>query len=148
MKLAAEHRSARAGSIDLEKKVAVSSGGFEGKNFGRRAPSKPPEVFALEPENVFLKDYGWDDSAPICPIAKHFYFNFAFPETFCLGIIGEVNIKLAAINLSAGVSPHVFSRILARIVQANARAQRQDRRIGSYDAARVFAPDAVTPSIE
>ena len=29
------------GAIDLKKKIAVGSDGFEGKNFGRRAPSKP-----------------------------------------------------------------------------------------------------------
>jgi len=33
-------------AIELRKKIAVGSGGFEGKNFGRRALSKPPEVLA------------------------------------------------------------------------------------------------------
>jgi len=31
-------------SIDLKKKITASSGGFEGKNFGRATPSKLPEV--------------------------------------------------------------------------------------------------------
>jgi len=68
--------------MELKKKIAVgsganTSGGFEGKNFGRRAISKPPEALAPakppskqayllnsfegaaapEPEDVLLKNY-------------------------------------------------------------------------------------------
>src|SRR5262249_27369674 len=72
--------------------------------------------------------------APALAIAHDLHPDVAPPEAFRVTAFGHVDVDNAPAHLAAGVGDHILSRILAGLLDADARPERHPRWIGGPHA--------------